>query len=293
MAEQRMASRTTLVWEGMATPVALWKTTGSPPKAESWDSLAEPVAEGGNVNPSNVNPGGGETAPLGVSRGEFVDSMRSGMGSGSIAFTAGEPVKRRRGVTREDGTFVDLTEQIAALEERAKLDEMAIVGFVRSSAIPRARIIGSYYLGIDDRGNTKLLKLLREAMTATSRTAVVRWTKSTRQALGLIVPGPGGCLMVVEMAWAEDAREAPARAMSFTAAEVSEDELAAAVDLVGVMSEGAGVSLESLRDDARVWAAELRNAARAGKVEAFRVPVRREPVAEVTAETLRDAARAA
>lgn len=182
------------------------------------------------------------------------------------------PEEIRRGVRLDDGTFVDATAQLEEIQERTQLDEMSIISFIRIEQVPRARIKGSYYLGHDAFGSSKLLKALYDAMRATDRTAVVKWTKTTRQALGLIrVDAKRKALVVLELEWAENWRDPSPRVTQFQDVELTGGEFETACDLVLAMADSA-VSLDELRDDARAQREELRERALSGALEDFTVP---------------------
>lgn len=144
--------------------------------------------------------------------------------------------------------FVDLTDALDDIDARTKLEEMRIVTFIDYRHVPRERVVGSYYLAAHGPGAPRVLALLREAMRASGRVAIVKWTKRTRQALGAITPGKNGTLLVMELAFAEQELEPPVRALAHRAVEVTPEELAAAQALIEQMG-GTRATIDALRDD--------------------------------------------
>lgn len=269
MAER--SSKSVLSVGGIETPILLWRATGSPPKEQAWD--LEPISE--RIEEAPVvfsDPLAAPPMPTGEDLATSVtDALTSALAS--------RPA-RRRGVVREDGSFVPLDGEIAAIAERTRLDGMRVVAFVSGSAIPRAWVVGSYYVGVGEGGNPRLLKAIRTAMSVRREAAVVKWTKSSKQALGVLAPGRAGSLTLVELAWREDVREVPARALSFDEVALTPDEVTGAMGLVEAMHAPISV-LDELRDDARVLRGGLFAAAREGRsldVAAYRDPAERESV---------------
>lgn len=189
-----------------------------------------------------------------------------------------EPGMVRRGVRAGDGSFIDLTDVLAEADRQSAGEEMRVVSFVRPDKVARARVAGSYYLASNGPGSPKVLRLLYEAMRATGRVAVVKWTKTSRQALGVVQPEPlrKGALTVLELVWAEDWRDPSGRCLTHQQAEVTAGEVAAAVGLVEAMSDSVA-SLDALEDDRRRLYREVKAAAELGIVpELTALPPRRD-----------------
>jgi non-homologous end joining protein Ku len=300
MAEATRGTKTTLVFGLLATPVQLFKTTGEPGKDAKWEtagpsggalrrdaSVSRPLSE------TKGNPLASAEIPASEPGGARESASSSVLYEGETGAVVSS-AEVRRGVRREDGKFIDLTEQIDAIAERSKLEEMEIVSFVRRDAIPRARAIGSYYLAPAEGADPRVLRLLLEAMREENRVAVVRWTKTKNQALGVVAPGARDTLVVLELAWAEDVRVPSTRCLLAEVA-ITPDEVAAARELVREMSESVTAgSLATLRDDARRLREELLSAARSGRLEKFAVPERSEArETRFVAQALRDSAEKA
>lgn len=271
MAEAK-ASKSVLSVGGIESPILLWKAVGSPPREAAWD--LEPVSE--------LLPDPEVESPIRFTAfsDPLADVVRDSNELASTPITG--PAKRRRGVVADDGSFVALDEEIAEIAERTKLEAMKVVAFVSNQVIPRSWIVGSYYLGLGEGGDGRVLKALRLGLVDSRSAAVVRWTKSKKQALGVVVPSRGDVLLLLELAWREDVREIPPRAVSFNGAAVSDDEVAAMGGLIGAMRATVDV-FDRLRDDARVLRTELLEAAREGRsidVGSYRDP------AELEARTL-------
>lgn len=179
------------------------------------------------------------------------------------------PDEIRRGVRLEDGEFVDVTDQLARIDEETQLEEMRIISFIRIEQVPRARITRSYYLGHDAPGSSKLLKALYVGMKQTGRAAVVKWTKTSRQALGILRVDPKrDALVVLEVEWAGNWREPGDRVTQFQNAVLTDEEARAAELLVHAMADSVA-SLDELADDARALREELLVHAITGMVEGF------------------------
>lgn len=183
-----------------------------------------------------------------------------------------EPDEVRKGFWKDE-TFFDCTDQIAAITEATKLEEARVVAFIPLNKIPAERVIGSYFVGAKDENAPKVLRLFYEAMKATQRAAVVKVTKTSRQTLG-IIRVKGDALVLLEVAWSEDWRQAEdiPRVVSLQQATVTEREVEAATELVKALSDPAQETIDGLRDDARALRDELVEAALAGDLESFETP---------------------
>lgn len=175
------------------------------------------------------------------------------------------PEQVRRGVRLEDGRFVDCTGRLAQIEQETLLEQMTVVAFVDISQVPRATVSGAYYIGVGDEKADRALRLLYEALRNRRRAAVVKLTKRSRQSLG-VIGWLGECLMLYELVWAEDFREAPVRAKRIQHAAVSAEQVAQMGRLVDAMSAPVSV-LSELRDDAIALRQDLHDRAAAGEFE--------------------------
>jgi non-homologous end joining protein Ku len=183
-----------------------------------------------------------------------------------------KPEEVRKGVRLVDGSFVDCTAQLAAIETETKLERMEVVDFIDVGQVERARVESSYYIGAGEPKSAKPLKLIYEAMKTARRAAVVKWSNRSRQSLGVLTAhGNSGCLVLLKLAWAEDWREPPAKALTVASARVSLEEVTMAVRLVEAMS-GKAANMDKLRDDAIALREGLYDDALAGKVEAIEPP---------------------
>lgn len=292
MAER--ATYTKLVWGNLKAPIALFKTIGDPADLPEFDTAGpnggvlryETKAEEAPAEPAEEDPLGGavdradpieeegpgfaadrspsieETATTLGAPGEFRQVLRE---EGSGTWVEKEDV--RRGV-RTEGGFVDLTEQLAAIDAATKLDRMEVVGFVDVGRVDRKRITGSYYVGSGGEGSPKVLRLLYEAMRDERRSAIVRWTKRSRQALGILVAdGRTKALVALQVAWAAEVRAPNERVKIPREVEVTLAEAEAAGALVRAM-DARIEDLDSMEDDAIVLRRELHADALAGKVAA-------------------------
>lgn len=175
-------------------------------------------------------------------------------GTGAIVFKD----EIRKGLRREDGSFLDLTDGLEKIAESTLLEEMRVADFIRTEEIRRERVIGSYYLAPDGPNAAKVIRLLFEAMRSEKRCAVVKWSKRTKQSLGVVVPHPATkSLMVIELAWEEDVRAIPEKMLAASQVEVSAEEIQIAVDLVQAMGSTKAVSLDAQHDDGRLLRRDL------------------------------------
>lgn len=297
---QPRGSKTTLKVGAVKADVALFKTTDDPNQVNKWDTagpnggilhavqrgkaITEQAPEGdplgGGAAPVVEDPPPTIAAPAGAVTTVLVEE-------GSEEEVAPDEV--RRGIRREDGSFADLTDALSEIDERAKLEEMEVVAFVDVGQVPRERVLASYFLAGDEPGAPRTLRVLQEAMLKSRRVAAVKWSKSKKQALGVITTHRSGALLLLQLAWSEDWREVPAKALGHRQATVSETEVAAAVELVQAMRDTRD-AIDELRDDAREHRAKLRTAAFDESVE-FIMPPRVEPEPEADmAEALRRSA---
>lgn len=303
-AAKRASKLTTLTIGEVKVPVGLFTTKQDPKSVAKFATagpnggvlayetraVAAPVGEGdgpdvpvqsdplavGDVVAADPGPEARDEAPepevtqAAVVPGEYKQVLVEA-GTGEVV----EKEKVRRGIRREDGSFIDLTDQVEAIDERTKLERMDVVGFIDSTRVTRSRVLGSYFVGAgDDPQAPRALRLIAEGLKKTRRAGVVKWTKASRQTLGVLV-SEGGTLRLLELAWAEDLREAPAKAAVIAKAVVTESEVDAVCELIEAMSDTTE-TLDNLRDDAIALREELIARAEAGEMDVRVV----EPVAE-------------
>jgi non-homologous end joining protein Ku len=195
----------------------------------------------------------------------------------------------QQGVHLDDGTWVDLTERFAEIDERTKLvgpdgkPVMEVVATIASSAIGRERIRNAKYVGGADPKTYKVLRLLWLGLRANDSAAVVRWAERTTQRLGIIVAKGGASeptLVLLECEWAENMRPAPPRVIGPQTVGVTPREADAAKALVKAMHAPPS-ALNDLRDERLAKRAELLKAAREGKLTEYAGPAAPAPLAEV------------
>lgn len=194
--------------------------------------------------------------------------------------------KTQRGVT-VDEQFVDLTEQLAAIDVRAKIDGMEIIGAI-AARVPRERIRDSYWVAPQTDAAIGVLRLLHHGLVVTGQGLAVRWTKRTNQAIGVIVPDRRGeALLLLELEFAEAMVPVPAKAK--VDGEISERE-AIAVALFIESLKARRSDLDAIVDERQAMQRELLEAARAGKT--WVTPKREDPFDAELAEILAVAAPA-
>lgn len=278
----RASTTTTLVLGAVRAEVSLMKTTGDPEKVPVFEKAGpnggrlvreqrlvpaapavrfDPISGEGSVAAVAAEP----DVVFDFEAGPEYETVLVEEGSGVVIPEGGEVA---RGVRREDGSFVDLTDHLARIEEATKLDEMGVAAFIRVEQVPRERVIGSYYIGTDGPA-AKVIRLLFEAMRESRRVAVVKLTKRTRQSLGVIVPhGASGALLLLELAWDAQWRDPGPRALAHLEADVTTSEVKAALALVGALSDSREALLEQ-EDDAVRLRRDLVEAALSGDVPAL------------------------
>lgn len=204
-------------------------------------------------------------ATVGLADGEYRQVLVE-EGTGEVV----EPEKVRKGIRLDDGRFVDCTEQLAAITERTKLERMDIVATIDSTRVGRAQVIASYFVGVQeatDMESAARLRLLFESLRARREAAVVKFTTGSRQQLGALVPhSKSGTLVLLTLVFAEDFREAPARAKVIQKAAVTEAHVEAMGRLLGALHDTPDV-LDTLRDDAIAMREELKTRALAGEMD--------------------------
>lgn len=200
------------------------------------------------------------------------------------------PENLRRGLRLEDGTFVDLTAELADIEAKSKLETMEVISTLDVGQVPRNRVQGSYYVSFepvrDGDGNPGVLRALYEGMRKSRRAPVVKWTAKTKQSLGVMtVNAKTGTLELLKLAFAEDVRAPGAKQLAHLQAKVYVEEVDAFAELLLAYSETRSEGLDAVRDDARELREELEERAREGSVGDFVVP----PVPETPEGDLLDA----
>lgn len=287
----RASSKTVLELGLVKAPIVLIKTTEEP-KDASWETAGpsggalrkrEVAAEAPPAETPRLDP----LAMTGLFEASPAPSVPGKVSSELVEDGTGQVVSKdeiRRGIRAEDGTFIDLTERLNQITEMTMLEAMRIVAFIRVEQVPRDRIVGSYWVAPEDAAGGKVLRLLYEAMKNAHRVAVVRWTKRTRQSLGVIVAHRSGAVMVLEVEWASFFRAPDARILAPLQAEVSQAEVDAATGLILAMADSR-IALDELEDEAIVLRRELLAAAREGRV--IDLPVAPDTVPVELVETFR------
>lgn len=307
---KRASARTTLKWGTIEVPVGLFKTTADPAKEIKFEqagpnggelelrATAKPktddtVAAPEREDPLALDPGSDIPAPV----AEEVIETRAAADAAASAASAppavpvllekgsGRIVERdqiRRGVWVAVGDeekasgakFVDCTDALKHIEELTALEVMEIQGAIDIGRVPRERVIGSYYVGTDGEGAPKVLSLLCQAMIDTRRALVVKWTKTRRQATGVLVPSRRQhhpVIVLLQLCWPEDWCELPKRADLGGSVLCSPTEFEKATELVRAMADSS-LLLEEQRDDALAMREQLQRLAVTGRIKDFRMP---------------------
>lgn len=195
---------------------------------------------------------------------------------------AGEPTPEpetvvQRGIWRDievngepDREWVDLTDQLAAIDERTQLVGMSVAATVRASSIPAGRVRDSYYVAPAAEGAGGVLALLWTGLRKHRAAALVVWSKRTNQALGAVVArgtAEKPHLELMELEWEANLRPVLPRCNLAGAMEQvagNERALAAAERLVAAYREKPSI-FEALRDECAGQRIDLLNAAREGR----------------------------
>lgn len=238
-----------------------------------------------------------EESPLVGAPGDIGGALisgRSGDSSSKVVFdeydetgitgTAVAPAPKRYGVTTDSGV-VDVTEILERIDESVKLEGMRVEAFIDRRRVPHERIVGSYWVAPNGQGSGKVLALVRAAMADTSRVALVRWSKRTNQAVGVVVPHRTGGLVLHEFAFAAATREPPA----LPVVEVHAAEVEAAINLVQAMSD-VPVVVEEMEDERMVLRKMVMDHALAGTLDDLVLPGEIQPVDMGLVEAFRAAA---
>jgi non-homologous end joining protein Ku len=286
------ATKTTLVWGLIPCDIALYRTVGDAEKPPKWEQagpnggrlLAQDTrgvdaiveSEAGTPSRGTAQPFSDVPSPAERDHAALLQAEREA--NYPIEEGTGEkvaPEDCRLGIRDANDRFIDLTAEIASIAERTKLEEMRIADFIRVEEIRREWVVGSYYVAPDGPTAPKAIRLLHEAMRSQKRVAVVKWTKRSKQALGVLVPHPATkSLMCVELAWDEDKREVPRKVYVPGEVEVTKEEIHLAREMVEVMSSTRAASLDVQTDDSRGLIRDLLEQANEGDVGAYLLPER-------------------
>jgi non-homologous end joining protein Ku len=283
MAEKREVSRrssgTTLVWGQIEAPVSLFKMTAAVPEAKfDTEKVEEPstdipvTAAGIESAPSSVGEPLARESTLQQSA-ELAKSLGLSVSSGASPAREepSKPPKPRKGIYREDGTFMDLTDRLEAITAATQLEEMKVIRFVPSVSVPRVLVRDAYYVGMDGKPAAKALRALEVGMARFNVVALVKWTKSTRQALGVLLATKSRGLVALQLAWPEELLEPSPRVLQHRQVILTEREQELSVELVHAMMSGPAVVMEQV-DDAVTMRKQLRAAAEEGLLDAWEAP---------------------
>lgn len=268
---KKASKLTTLTWGKMHVDVALYKTTGGVDAAK-FDTLQ--VEEAAEVPDTLAQLEASVTQAQAEKDDPLADDVQPA--AAPVAVEEKPRPKPRKGIYREDGTFLDLTDRLEAIEEATQLEDFCVIGFVRREAVPRDRIIASYYLAGQNANALRVLRALQVGMSRVERYAVAKWTKASRQAIGVIGPAKSGALTVLELVFQANVRLPSERCLGHNAVGLTAEEGKLAVELVRSMAEPPEL-LRRLEDDAITMRAQLRAAAEEGLLDQWEAPTVPEP----------------
>lgn len=196
-----------------------------------------------------------------------------------------EPVARediQKGV-RDGDTFRPIPkEALDAIDAQTKIEEMAVTGSLPIEDVPFDRVTGAHFLQSPTKGGShKAYRLIYEALLAGERALVTKWTARSRQQLAVIfADGSKGCLMMNTLSFTADCREPDAAVLAPQQAEVQQEQIDMARQLIDAMPDGNEV-LAAETDEAIALKRELVEEALAGKAIEAPAP---KAVAETKAE---------
>lgn len=138
-----------------------------------------------------------------------------------------------KGYEFEKDRFVIFTnDELKAMDEAAS-HVIEIVAFVPEASVDPLYYDRAYFLAPDKRGG-KPYTLLAEAMRASGRCALARWTSKGKQYVVQVRPGEGG-LILQQLLYADEVRSI--QALEIEAVEVSKSELQLALQLIDQISQ--------------------------------------------------------
>lgn len=305
---ERASQTTTLVFGGVSVDVALMKVSRKPAEAkhDTRRMIGDLTADEYRAR-MRAYFGGGEqmeadaladalltpaaAARVKAAADPFGDGTAAPMNTGAAVARGPEPAspseRVEQGVYLDDGSFVDLTDRLAEIDRRTRIEGMEVLATIASSTVPRSRVRDSYYVGLAaakaNPAHARVLALLWYGLRSAGAAAVVRWTKKTNQALGIITATGSldhgtAALTLLECEWAQNIVPPGPRATAAIrlVGELDERECESVQALVNALHQ-APAALEYLRDERSAARSELLLAARAGEVDAAVLPP--EPVA--------------
>lgn len=272
---ERASTRTVLVLGEVEAPIGLFKVTKDPASRRKWAKPPDPEAE-----QETVDALAGSLAKSTGSKGKSSGSGGSGGGGGegvsnskADADATAPPEKPRKGILKEDGEYVDLTEHIEAVAERTTLDRLEVVSFIRREQVPRERIVNAFYVGAGGGKKapfapSQVLGLLYRGLKLRERAAVVRWGKRTKSSVGVMVAHGSGALVVFEMAYAENMLAPSPACLTHNHVAITDAQVERVADLIDSMAEGRA-SLDDIHDRRAELEDELIVRAEHGELDEF------------------------
>lgn len=296
----RVSVKTVLKIGRIKAPIGLMKATGDLSKSHKWE-VRQPPAPAAEEKaaaldqaqaqaPASGDPLGddGKTAPP-EDQQQTPEEARK---EAEAVKVLEEALKPRKGVLKDDGSFIDLTDEIEAVAQRSKTEYMEVVAFIDRAHVPSARITASYYLAAGEMpadaegllAPLPLMQTLAAAMEQTGRYMVVRFSKKKGQTLGIVKPQRDGSLLLNELVFSEQWREPGPKALMHNQVEVSTERVEQASELIVAMA-GRRDSIDSIGDLRAQMEDELIAKAQAGEMDAYELaPV--DPDADPDAERL-------
>lgn len=268
---KKVSTKTEIALGAIHAPIGLYKATVDPKSTRKWES----------------EPDEGETGPA-----EPLASGKRKSKSRPASPPAAKAEPKKKGIIKEDGKWVDLTEQIEQIGEDSKVESMQVVSFMNRRQIPTERITATYYVGTTDYDPTerpdlyppaRLLALLFRAMREQDAVAIVKWSKLKGQTVGVMSPHSSGALIVRELAFAENWRLPHERCLTHQHIEVEDSEIEAACGLIDAMA-GKRSDLDDIRDRRKQLEDELVTRAELGELDEWTLPDRSEEADEAVAE---------
>lgn len=283
--------RTVIAVGGLEIEVSL-APTSSDPKGAKWEtrtvgpdgeplataSLADRINSSAPVSPALTAaveiPAGAE---VGVNADGDVEPIDDPLGDRQpepeppAAIAEPEPgPKVQRGVTTDDGVFVDLTERLAKIDEEVEIKGMEIVAAIGAHTVPRERVRGACYVTPVDPEGKRACAMLYSALSEAGLALVARWTKRTNQAVGIVTGSKAHrCLLLLEVEFAANMKAPPKGALVESVVGTLTDGERSAAALFIESVAGRKADLDAVVDERRARQAELLEAAREGTLGGY------------------------
>lgn len=244
---------TRIIIGGASADIALVKSSAKPKEAKH--------------ETRTVTPGDHIDEPLPIGDGAPFEPFPAPPEPDLVVAVEGPATVTMQGVKDMDGRFVDLTEKLAEIDVRTKLDGVSVECTIPLNILPRSWVRDAYFIVPNGPGAGRFLSYIWSGLTPTGLAAMVRWTKRTDQFLGAIVSrgsaAKGASLMLLEFEWSANMRVVPENAR-LDVSSVPTTGQAQAEQAFRAMRQ-APQAIVGMRNERTAQRAELLEAAREGR----------------------------